>query len=116
MAYYDLQRNPETGKPGRSHCQNTRCSKAALKLMEHSRVAKEMHAGDARGGVVFAFPLTTDIAKALEIDCKKTGLLIAMRPDADVLAKFMPGANGKPPILTGFSIGGQRVTDEEIAA
>lgn len=83
--------------------------KAALDFMVNSRVAKEMHSGDAAGTVVFAFPLTTDIAKALEIETKQTGLLIAMRPDVGMLAKFASGE------FTGFSIGGYRLEDEDVA-
>lgn len=81
---------------------------AALDFMQESRVAKEMHAGEQVGQVVFAFPLTTEVAKAFGIRCKKTGLLVAMKPDADVLAKFKDGT------YTGFSIGGSRVKDEEV--
>ena len=74
--------------------------KAATEFMENSRIAKEMHAGDPKGSVVFAFPLTAEIAKSLDITTKQTGLLIAMRPTAEVLTKFKEG------IYTGFSIGG----------
>jgi hypothetical protein len=74
--------------------------RAASDFMLNSRVAKEMHEGDDAGTVVFAFPLTTDIAKALDIQTKQTGLLVAMQPNASTLAKFKSGA------LTGFSIGG----------
>jgi len=81
--------------------------KAATEFMENSRVAKEMHAGDQKGSVVFAFPLTTDIAKSLDITSKQTGLLIAMRPSEEVLAKFKDG------VYTGFSIGGQYGDMEE---
>jgi hypothetical protein len=80
---------------------------AAVDFMQNSRVAKEMHAGEAAGSVVFAFPLTEDIAKAFGIDTKTTGLMIAMKPDSDaMLAKFRNGE------LTGFSIGGHRIHDE----
>lgn len=81
--------------------------KASLDFMENSRVAKEMHTGDEAGSVVFAFPLTSDIASALEITTKQTGLLIAMRPAEGMLAKFKSGE------FTGFSIGGYRLVDEE---
>lgn len=83
--------------------------KAALDFMQNSRVAKEMHAGDEVGQVVFAWPMTTEVAKAFGFEVQKTGLLIAMRPDKDMLAKFRDGT------LTGFSIGGNRVEDEEVA-
>lgn len=81
--------------------------KAATDFMMHSRVAKEMHDGEPVGSVVFAFPLTGEVAKSLGIECKKTGLLIAMKPDADTLKKFKDGT------YTGFSIGGAYVTNEE---
>lgn len=83
--------------------------KAGADFMLNSRVAKEMHEGDKIGDVVFAFPLTEDIAKALDIATKKTGLLIAMKPSAGVLAKFKSGE------LAGFSIGGRRIKDEDSA-
>jgi putative serine protease XkdF len=83
---------------------------AAVDFMQNSRVAKEMHAGDSKGAVLFAFPLTTEIAKSFGIETKTTGLMIAMKPDnADMLAKFKSGE------LTGFSIGGRRITDEAVA-
>ena len=95
--YYDLQDD---------HIPEDAMLKAATDFMENSRVAKEMHAGDEAGTIVFAFPLTTDIAKALDIVTKRTGLLIAMRPADGMLAKFKSGE------FTGFSIGGYRITDE----
>jgi hypothetical protein len=83
--------------------------KAATDFMQHSRTAKEMHQGDRAGEVVFAFPLTTDIAESLDITTKRTGLLIAMKPnDDEMLRKFRDGE------LTGFSIGGRRIKDEEV--
>lgn len=81
---------------------------AAADFMLNSRVAKEMHVGNGQGSVVFAWPMTTDIAKAFGLDVKKTGLLIAMKPDPAMLKKFQSGE------LTGFSIGGMRVLDEEV--
>lgn len=82
---------------------------ASADFMEHSRVTKEMHRGGERGGgVVFAFPLTTDIAKAFEIVTETTGLMIGIRPDTEMLEKFKSGE------LRGFSIGGIRLEDEEV--
>lgn len=81
---------------------------AAADFMQHSRVSKEMHSGDQDGTVVFAFPLTTDIAKALGIQTEKTGLIVALKPSPDVLEKFRDGT------YTGFSIGGQRLLDEPV--
>lgn len=82
--------------------------KAATDFMINSRVAKEMHDGPPTGEVVFAFPLTTEVAKALDIQCPKTGLLIAMRPGPAALAKFRAGE------YRGFSIGGRRGVDEDV--
>lgn len=81
--------------------------KAAAEFMSDSRVAADMHQWDEdgnpikAGSVVFAFPLTTDIAKSLNIETKQTGLLIAMKPDSEeTLKKFRDGT------YKGFSIGG----------
>lgn len=82
--------------------------KAATDFMLHSRVAKEMHEGEAVGEVVFAFPLTSEVAKALDIRTHKTGLLIAMKPGPEAMAKFKSGE------YRGFSIGGSRVEDEVV--
>ncbi len=81
---------------------------ASVDFMQNSRTAKEMHSGEERGIVVFAWPMTTDIAKAFGVTTATTGLMIAMRPDADMLEKFKSGD------FTGFSIGGLRVTDEDV--
>ena len=86
--------------------------KASLDFMENSQVAREMHGttpdGQRKqaGTVVFAFPLTDDIAKAMDIQTSTTGLLIAVKPDAAMLAKFKSGE------FTGFSIGGSCTREE----
>ena len=98
--YFDLQED---------HIPEDAMLEAATDFMIHSRIAKEMHQGDEQGdGVVFAFPMTTEIAKAFGITTPKTGLLVGMKPGADMLEKFKSGE------LTGFSIGGRRITDEEV--
>ena len=81
--------------------------KAALDFMENSQVMSESHSGEETGAVVFAFPLSKDIAKAFEIETNWSGLMIGVRPAPDMLAKFRSGE------LTGFSIGGVRLVDEE---
>lgn len=97
--YYDVQGDhvPEDSMLG-----------ALTDFMLSARVAKEMHVGDGKGTVVFAFPMTGDIAGSLGIRVEKTGALIGMRPDPDVLEKFKSGE------YTGFSIGGRRIRDEEV--
>lgn len=81
--------------------------KAAVDFMQHSQAAKAMHDGDEIGSA-WVFPLTAEVAKSLDIETQRTGLLIMMKPDADTLAKFADGR------YTGFSIGGQRITDEAV--
>ncbi len=98
--YFDVQGD---------HIPEDAMMKAATDFMENSRVAKEMHAGDQQGSVVFAFPLTADIAKALDITTKRTGLLIAMKPNAAMLEKFQNGT------YTAFSIGGSYGDMEAVA-
>ncbi len=88
---------------------------AATDFMLNSRIAGEMHKDEGdlekvedRGSVVFAFPMTAEVASSFGIVTKKTGLMIAMRPDEEMLEKFREGE------LTGFSIGGKRGDDEEV--
>ena len=91
-AYYDLHGD---------HIPEDTMLEAAADFMERSRTALEMHKGEKKGTIVFAFPLTSEVAKSLDIEAPKTGLLIAMRPDSEeILAKFRSGE------YTGFSIGG----------
>lgn len=88
-------------------------AKAATDFMSELRVGKAMHEGEQIADVVFAFPLTTDVAKALDIETKQTGLLIGFKPrDPAMLERFASGE------YTGFSIGGDRIDDElaEVAA
>ena len=94
--YFDLQDD---------HITESAMLEAAADFMKNSRVAKDMHIrgeeGELPGSVVFAFPLTTDIAKAFGIETKQTGLMVGMMPeDPTVLNKFKDGT------YTGFSIGG----------
>jgi hypothetical protein len=100
--YFDLQDD---------HIPEDAMLDASVDYMIKYRTAKEMHLPDGAlpGSVVFAFPLTTDIAKAFGIETKTTGLMIGMKPDDPaVLAKFKSGE------YTGFSMGGTRVTDEHV--
>lgn len=99
--YYDLQDE---------HVPESVMLDSALDFIQNSAVAKEQHDPDADGGMyVFAFPLTTELAKALQITTKKTGLLLGLRATVPVFKRFEAGE------LTGFSIHGKgRVTLEEI--
>lgn len=88
--------------------------KASLEFMKSSRIAGDMHGRDENnqpipdGQIVFAFPMTTDIAKSLGIRVEKTGLLVGMMPSKKTLAKYESGE------YTGFSIGGRRIVDEDV--
>lgn len=98
---------------------------ASIGFMRHGRAAGEMHKsagveadfdiGDRRriGDVLFAWPLTTDIAKAFGFPTDRTGLMIGMRIDEgeygdEVLAKFRDGS------YTGFSIEGKRLVQDHL--
>lgn len=82
--------------------------KAASDFMQNSRLLGDMHQKAEGGSVVFAFPMTADIAKAYGLTTAKTGLMIAVKPATDeVMAKFKSGE------YSGFSIGGRRIKDED---
>lgn len=98
--YFDLQGH---------HIPEDVMLKMLTDFMVDYNVAKDMHSGDQVGKYVFAFPLTEDIAKSLDIEAKKTGALVAMKPDSDeLLQKFVSGE------YTGFSIGGTDAIFEEV--
>jgi hypothetical protein len=106
--YYDLNRDG-SGESVPEHIPEMTMLNAATDFMENSRLVKEMHVGGGKGTVLFAFPMTTDIAKAMNISTRTTGLMIAMKPSSpEMLAKFVSGE------LTGFSIGGRKVEIEEV--
>lgn len=78
---------------------------------QESRLAGNvMHEGPDSGQFYDLFPMTAEIAKALDITTKRTGLLCVYKPEPEVLAKFKSGE------FTGFSIEGGRVDHEEIPA
>ena len=81
---------------------------ASSDFMENSRACKSMHFGPVNGTLVHSFPLTTEIAKAMGIETKQTGWMVAMKPsDETVLQKFRSGE------YSGFSIGGSGMFHEE---
>lgn len=96
--YYDLQGE---------HIPEGVMFDAALEFAKSARVAKEMHAGDQVGMFPFIFPLTTEVAEALNITTTKTGMLVAMQADPEQFERFETGE------LTGFSIGGSGLVVEE---
>lgn len=79
---------------------------ATAEFMTGDRMAKVMHKGDSAGQVVYGFPVTQEIAESLDMRVEKTGFVVGMKPDdEEILEKFRSGE------LTGFSIGGQRVSE-----
>lgn len=89
--YYDLQGDyiPEDAM-----------MEAAVNFMDGNNYFWENHIYGV-GKVLFAWPMTSELAEALEIEVKRTGLLVGVKPDHyDIIDKFREG------IYTGFSIGG----------
>ncbi len=76
--------------------------------MSGDRIAKEGHRGEAIGQVIFGFPLTQDIAKAMDITSRRSGFIIGMRPRSDILEKFRSGD------LNDFSMGGGAAELEDV--
>lgn len=109
--YYDTgSLDEETGEVIRDHVSEEEMLAATTDFMKSARIANEMHTpGDESGMVVHSFPLTTDIAKALDIETATTGWLVAVAPDAEMLAKFASRE------FTGFSIEGTAERTKEIA-
>jgi hypothetical protein len=108
--YYDLNidlTGPHKGQRVPEHIPESTMLKAAVEFMQTSRVGNVMHSGPDQGTYVFAFPLTADIAKAMGIQTKVTGLMIGFKPPPDLLAKFKDGT------YKGFSIEGRRISFEE---
>lgn len=81
--------------------------KAATKFAKSGRQSGDMHRCED-GEVIHTMPLTAEVAKAFGIQCNKTGLMIAIQPEPETLAKFVSGER------TGFSIGGTRIKDTEV--
>lgn len=98
--YYDVQGD---------HIPEDAMLEAATDFMLKHRTMKVMHSGKKVGAVVFAWPMTEEIAKAMGLSCDRTGLMIAVKPDnPSVIERF------KNSQYTGFSIGGNRLVDEDV--
>lgn len=98
--YFDLQGD---------HIPEDSMLKAAVDFMAGDRVVGDMHKEEEGGQVVFAWPMTAEVAQSFGIITKTTGLMIAIKPkNQKTLEKFKSGE------YNGFSIGGQRGEDEEV--
>lgn len=74
---------------------------AAADFAANSRVTKAMHRGAPDRPAVFLWPLTTELCKSFGIESENSGLLIGIRPSAEILKKFEDGT------YTGFSLNGE---------
>lgn len=105
--YYDLNVD-KSGERVPEHIPEAAMLKATIDFMGGARAGNEMHAGPDVGTFVCAWPMTTEIAKAMGITTARTGLMVAYKPPADVLAKFKSG------VYSGFSIEGVRLSLQEV--
>jgi len=106
--YYDLNIDPD-GKRVPEHIPEGTMLKSSMDFMQNSRIGSEMHKeGSKDGTYLYAFPLTTDIAKSLGIETRTTGLLVGFKPSPELFAKFKDGT------YKGFSIEGKRLAVEEV--
>jgi hypothetical protein len=106
--FYDSQRDPVSGEPRADHIPEESMVDAALDFAKSARLAKQMHEGDADGMVPFLMPITKAVRDYIVAN-DFTGLFIGMHPSPEGLEKFKKGD------YRGFSIGGNRIIDEEVA-
>jgi hypothetical protein len=76
---------------------------AVDEFMKGERMASEQHARMNAGEVRYSFPLTTEIGAALGIACDRSGWLVGVACDDQLLKRFKAGE------LTGFSVGGHHI-------
>jgi hypothetical protein len=105
--FYDSQLDPITKEYAGDHIPEEAMVEAALDFAKSARLAKEMHVGEANGMVPFLMPITKAVRDYI-VENDFTGLFIGMHPDPAALAKFKSGD------YRGFSIGGNRIIDEEV--
>ena len=75
--------------------------------MEHVRVGKTMHEGEATGMVLHSLPVTKEICDALGIQSDNEGWIVAYKVyDDDVWKRVKSGE------LRAFSIGGRAMKEE----
>lgn len=77
--------------------------KVAAEFMENGGATDQMHDRNQDGRVVFAMPMTPEIAKAFGVQADTYGLMVALKPSPEVFAKFKSGE------YTGLSIDGTGV-------
>jgi len=84
--------------------------KAVNEFMEHVRVGKTMHEGEATGQVIHSLPVTKEICNALGIQCDREGWVVAYKVYDDAVWKRVKSGE-----LRAFSIGGRAVKEDYIA-
>lgn len=94
--YYDLH----------GDCIDEDFVKCAMEFMEGARATDEMHDRESDGQVVFAMPMTSEIAKAFGVETDTVGLMVALKPSEEVFAKFKSGD------YTGVSIDGLGIREK----
>ena len=83
--------------------------KAVNEFMEHVRVGKTMHEGEATGQVIHSLPVTKEICDALGIQTDREGWVVAYKVyDDSVWDRVKSGE------LAAFSIGGRATKEEYI--
>lgn len=97
-AYHDLQ--------GDQVVADDDMIEAAMRFMEDGGLVDQQHDESTIGKVVFAMPMTPDVAKAFSIDTKQSGLMVALKASPDVLEKLQSGE------YTGVSIAGRGEREE----
>src|SRR6056297_3953380 len=84
--------------------------KAVNDFMEHVRVGKTMHEGEATGQVIHSLPVTKEICDALGIQCDREGWVVAYKVYDDEVWKRVKSGE-----LRAFSIGGRAVKEDYLA-
>lgn len=92
------------------HIPESEMLKASIEFAQQVAVtkaaSKDMHEGEDIQQVVQSLAVTRELSEALGWEIQKTGLVIALKPTAEVLLMYKNGDR------TGFSIGGNGVLDE----
>ena len=84
------------------HISDDVATEAFAKFAAGDRQLKLEHRGASIGTVLWILPITAEIAAALGIATRKTGVVIGVKPnDPDMIARFERGE------ITGLSIGGR---------
>jgi hypothetical protein len=84
--------------------------KAVNDFMEHVRIGKTMHEGEATGQVIHSLPVTKEICDALGIQCDREGWVVAYKVYDDAVWDRVKSGE-----LRAFSIGGRATKEDYVA-